>query len=384
MYVTAAGNHPPGIRYVVVQDMREAAAAIRSAGEEIVILRDSEVLPNQALLNSMPQSVLVWAHNFSSRKTLQACARLPGIARYLCVSQEQHERLRHEDVFCKSDYIFNAVVARNCPTEPQPPTQDHVFYMGSLVKGKGFHVLTRYWGDIVRAVPTARLHVVGSRRLYNERAALGPLGLASPRYERQFARYVTEHGRLRKDIVFHGILGVDKWRLLREAKVAVTNPTGAGETFCISAAEFGLLGVPVVTRNAGGPIDVVENGVSGILFDDERELPGAVVGLLRDEKRRAEMGRNAMARVRSRFDIEVVIEKWQKVIEEILANTRVVGNRRVTLQGTDGNRRALSRLQAAVTGAGTSVLRGYVRYSPIEPGKAWLRQKVSGHASSKI
>jgi glycosyltransferase involved in cell wall biosynthesis len=220
--------------------------------------------------------------------------------------------------------------------------------MGSLVKGKGFHVLARYWGDIVKAVPTARLHVVGSRRLYNERAALGPLGLASPRYERRFARYVTEHGRLRADIVFHGILGADKWRLLREAKVAVTNPTGAGETFCISAAEFGLLGVPVVTRNAGGLIDVVENGVSGILFDDERELPEAVVGLLRDANRRAEMGSNAMARVRSRFDIEVVIEKWHKTIEEILVGTAVAGDSSGTLRGTDGTRRAISRLQAAV------------------------------------
>ncbi len=256
MYVTAAGHHPPGIRIVVVRDMREAVVAMQSAGEEIVILRDSEVLPNQSLLSSMQQSV-------------------------------------------------------------------NVVYMGCLVRSKGFHVLARYWGDIVRAVPTARLHVVGTRRLYNEGAALGPLGLASPRYERQFARYVTEHGKLREDIVFHGILGADKWRLLREAKVGVTNPTGAGETFCISAAEFGQLGVPVVTRNVGGPIDVVESGASGILFDDERDLPEAVVGLLKDEDLRAWMGRNAMTRVRSRFDIEIVIEKWHRVIDGILGGDPV-------------------------------------------------------------
>lgn len=337
MYVTAAGSHPPGIRHVVVRDMQEAAAAIRSSGEEIVILRESEVLPNQALLHSMQQRVLVWAHNFSNRRTLKACARLPSIARYLCVSREQHERLRDDDVFRKSDYIFNAVVTRTCPADLRPPTEDNVFYMGSLVKGKGFHVLARYWADIVRAVPTARLHVVGSRRIYDEGAAVGPLGIASPGYERKLARFVTEHGRPRGDIVFHGILGADKWRLLRQAKVAVTNPTGAGETFCISAVEFGLLGVPVVTKNAGGPIDVVDSGVSGILFDDERDLPEAVVGLLRDENRRAEMGRNAMARVRSRFDIEVVIEKWQATIREILSGT-------------------------------PAPVRGYFRYSPIEPG----------------
>jgi glycosyltransferase involved in cell wall biosynthesis len=326
MYVTAASQHPPGIRIVVVRDMREAAVAMQSAGEKIVILRDCEVLPNRSLLRSMPQSVVVWAHNYSNRRILKACAKLPGIVRYLCVSREQHAGLRDEDVFRKADYIFNAVVAGTHPIELQPPTQDNVVYMGSLVKGKGFHVLARYWRDIVRTVPSARLHVVGTRRLYNEGAALGPLGLASPRYERQFARYVTAHGRLREDIVFHGILGADKWRLLREAKVAVTNPTGAGETFCLSAAEFGLLGVPVVTRNVGGPTDVVESGVTGILFDDERDLPEAVVGLLTDENRRAEMGRNAMARIRSRFDIDIVIAKWRRVIDEILAGDPVAAD----------------------------------------------------------
>jgi hypothetical protein len=90
-----------------------------------------------------------------------------------------------------------------------------------------------------------------------------------------------------------------------------------------------------------------------------------------------------MARIRSRFDIEVVIEKWHRTIEEILAGIAVAGDGRVTLHGTDGNRRAMSRLQAAVAGVGTTVLRGYVRYSPIEPGKAWLRRKISDRASRK-
>jgi hypothetical protein len=35
------------------------------------------------------------------------------------------------------------------------------------------------------------------------------------------------------------------------------------------------------------------------------------------------MGRNAMARVRSRFDIDVVVEKWRQVIDGILAGDPV-------------------------------------------------------------
>lgn len=383
MYVTAPGSYPPGIRYVVVRDFSDAAVTISSAGEQIVILRDTEVRRNQPLLHAMKQRVLVWAHNFSRRKTLKACARCPSITRYLCVSREQHARLRDEDLFAKSDYIFNAVVTKTYPTAPSPPTEDNVFYMGSLVKSKGFHIVARYWADIVKAVPTARLHVVGSGRLYNEEASLGPLGIASADYEQQFAEYVTEHGRLRKDIVFHGILGTDKWRFLRQAKVAITNPTGVGETFCIAAAEFGALGVPVVTRKAGGLIDVVDDGVSGILIDAEHELPEAVVGLLTDENRRVAMGRNAMARIRSRFDIEVVIGKWENTIQEILASAPVAPKNRTTTQQRHETGRAGRRRKPATIGVGTAVLKGYLRHSPIEPGKAWLWKKLLDRTPSK-
>jgi undecaprenol kinase len=47
-----------------------------------------------------------------------------------------------------------------------------------------------------------------------------------------------------------------------------------------------------------------------------------------------------MARIRSRFDIAVVIEKWHETIADVLAGTRVAGDGRVTLPGADGNRRA--------------------------------------------
>ena len=165
---------------------------------------------------------------------------------------------------------------------------------------------------------SAKLHVVGSGRLYDGNATLGPLGIASPDYEKLLAKFVTTQGRRRQDIVFHGILGAEKWRVLRQAKVGVANPSGVGETFCITAAEFGALGVPVVTKRSGGPIDVVEDGVSGLLFDDDKELPGAIVGLLQDESRRQRMGDCAAEIVRSRFDIEVVIGKWQTMIAAAL------------------------------------------------------------------
>lgn len=330
MYVTRAGAFPAGLRCVVVSDLAEAAARMALNGEELLVLRESEVLANRKLLGRLGQKLLVWAHNYSGHRILKACAACPAIARYLCVSREQYENLRDEAVFAKADFVYNAVATAAWPRDPAPAQEDNVFFMGSLTEQKGFHVLARHWQAIVQAVPTARLHVVGSGQLYSRDAVLGPMGLAAAGYERQFARFVTENGRIRDDIVFHGTVGADKLDLLMRAKVAVANPTGIGETFCISALEFGLLGVPVVTRNAGGPVNVVVNGETGLLYERESQLPGAVIALLKDEGRRRDMGRKAIIHTRSHFDIEPVVAKWARILAEVRAGIQAVPDLAVT------------------------------------------------------
>ena len=324
MYVTASGLFPEGITYHVVRDFDEAATHLESEGESLLVVRESEVLPNARLLDSMKQQVLVWAHNYSRHKTLSVCAKCQSIVRYLCVSREQYEQLRDEAIFAKADYVFNAAVTRNFPMEASFPDENNVFYMGSVIEAKGFHVLARYWKDIVTKVPGAKLHVIGSGQLYDRGAELGPMGIASPAYERLFAKHITENGRLREDIIFHGTLGAEKTELLSRAKVAVVNPTGIGETFCIAALEFELLGVPVVTKNVGGPRNVISDGKTGILYDHESELPKAVIKLLTHDELRREMGKNAMNFAREHFDIGVVIQKWEKIIQEVYLGKAVV------------------------------------------------------------
>ena len=58
-----------------------------------------------------------------------------------------------------------------------------VTYVGSLTKGKGFHVLAKEWKNILKAVPDAELYVLGSGKLYDNKAELGEYGLAEKTYE---------------------------------------------------------------------------------------------------------------------------------------------------------------------------------------------------------
>lgn len=50
------------------------------------------------------------------------------------------------------------------------------------------------------------------------------------------------------------------------------------------------------------------------MIDDDRDLAGAIIALLRDDERRRRMGRQGADIVRSRFDVGVVIEDWERLI----------------------------------------------------------------------
>jgi len=68
--------------------------------------------------------------------------------------------------------------------------------------------------------------------------------------------------------------------------------TGSEETFGQTIQEAHASGLPVVAPRAGGPIDLVEHGVDGLLFrpSDDRTLRAAVSMLVRDGALRLRMG----------------------------------------------------------------------------------------------
>ena len=62
-------------------------------------------------------------------------------------------------------------------------------------------------------------------------------------------------------------------------------------------------GLPIVATRVPGHVDVVEQGATGLLVmpDDHRELGQAMLDLLADPRRRAEMGAAGQRRVEERF-----------------------------------------------------------------------------------
>ena len=78
--------------------------------------------------------------------------------------------------------------------------------------------------------------------------------------------------------------------------------TGTKETFGQTLQEAMASGLPVVAPAAGGPLDIVKPGVTGLLFDPS--TPGAlrrsVGSLVADEAMRERMGASAVRKVADR------------------------------------------------------------------------------------
>lgn len=77
--------------------------------------------------------------------------------------------------------------------------------------------------------------------------------------------------------------------------------------------------LPVVSNNFGGVIEMVEQNVTGILIppNDVDELAKAWEKLIRDNKLREKMGKNARKRLESNFTVQKYIDNMEKVFLKV-------------------------------------------------------------------
>ncbi|HEX4704621.1 MAG TPA: glycosyltransferase family 1 protein [Pseudonocardiaceae bacterium] len=168
------------------------------------------------------------------------------------------------------------------PRADLAPGEILVGYVGRLAGDKRVHLLAN-----LADLPGVRLVVVGDGPAANRLRNLMP----------------TAH--------FPGFLtGAELSTMYASLDVFVH--TGADETFCQAIQEAMASGVPVVAPAAGGPLDLVQPGRTGLLYDPDsvQGLRTAVGHLASQPELRAAYGRRARA--------AVVGRTWQRVGDELL------------------------------------------------------------------
>lgn len=241
-----------------------------------------------------------------------------NIEKIVCVSQSMFSDYNLQKIQRKMCWIYNMWDAHHSIRRSSFPTEKNVTYIGGLYYQKGFHVLAKCWKKIVEAVPDAKLHVIGTGKLYSQSATLGAFGIADAQYECMFMPYLADNdGYLLPSVIFHGLMGIEKNEIIANTAVGVANPTGLTETFCISAVEFEAAGVPVVSKQTSGITDTVISGQTGILVNNEHELTDTIIKLLTDQTLNVTLGDAARSFVQNTFSPNFIIKDWLRLFDSL-------------------------------------------------------------------
>ncbi len=128
-----------------------------------------------------------------------------------------------------------------------------------------------------------------------------------------------------RDVIFTGAVPEEEL----PAHYALANVymhTGREESFGLSVIEALKLGVPVVSVAEGGPLDTVQDGVSGCLVPATVQALGeALAGLLADPARAQEMGKAGASFVATHYS-------WERGVSTLLSILRDVSSRQGHVQ----------------------------------------------------
>ena len=241
-------------------ELLNLAAAVERAHDFDLIHYEAAYYPmSLAFARICPTPILQTLHHSPTREEVRLWSRYPD-APFVAVSQEQVRLLDGLNVV---GVVLHGVDTDAFSLREEP--DDYLLFLGRFTEGKG----------VLKAIEVAR------------RVGI-PLILAGAEEE-----YYREHVASLVDgvnVVYHGEADHDaKVRLYGGAR-ALLYPIQAREPFGLVLAEAMACGTPVAALDRGAVREVVDEGVTGIVFDDLDDMVDGLARVLALD-RRAVQGR---------------------------------------------------------------------------------------------
>jgi glycosyltransferase involved in cell wall biosynthesis len=182
-----------------------------------------------------------------------------------------------------------------------------VLFVGRLEKRKGIETLFKAIPLVLKEVPDARFHIVGSD------TNLAPNGGS---YRDHLLQNMDK--KYHKNVRFVGYVNDNELKdFYRNCDIFVA--PSLYESFGLIYLEAMAWGKPVIGCDVGGVPEIVEDGETGILIppEDENALAEAIINL-KDEKLRAKMGEQARKKIKERYTREKMALNSSEIYREIV------------------------------------------------------------------
>ncbi|MFD5015933.1 glycosyltransferase [Streptomyces chartreusis] len=237
-----------------------------------------------------------------------------GVERFLCISAAQR------DVLVRAGMPAERLVVKHNfvpdPEDRRSGTGEHVLYLGRLAEAKGVRLLMTAWDELAAAGGVGVPLVI---------AGTGPL-----------EQEVTAWAAGRDDVRYVGLYDTAECRKAIARSVAVVAPSTWLEAFGLVVVEAMAAGVPVVAAGHGAFVELVEDGVTGLLHrpGEHESLASCIRRIAAGPDRNQEMGRAARRRYELGFSpavgLERLVEEYRTAIagrSELARGGDAVANR---------------------------------------------------------
>jgi glycosyltransferase involved in cell wall biosynthesis len=103
----------------------------------------------------------------------------------------------------------------------------------------------------------------------------------------------------------------------------IIHPSISPEPFGIVNLEAMLVRKPVISTTIGAPVEIFENGVSGVLVEpnDPDALAVACINILKEPNKAKQLGEAAYSRLKSIFTIQKMVDQNEAVYHRLLYST---------------------------------------------------------------
>jgi len=183
-----------------------------------------------------------------------------------------------------------------------------ILYFGTIIRKKGVLALARAFNKVVKALPDARLLLIG-KDATDVLTGQSSIALVREELSEQAAAQLTYKALIPYDEVHAAIA---------EAQIIVL-PSYA-EAFPMTWLEAMAMEKPLVTSNIGWANEMMVDTITGLMVnpDDTEILATAIVQQLTNKEAAARMGKQARAHVQAHFDatamVNVNIDFYKKCI----------------------------------------------------------------------
>src|SRR6266850_5149522 len=264
-------------------EMLNLAAAVERAGDFDIIHYEAAYYPmSLAFARLSPAPIVQTLHHSPSAAEVKLWSRYPE-APFVAISNEQARLLAGLNVV---DTVLHGIDTDNFTFQAKP--DDYLLFLGRFTEGKG----------VLQAIEIAKR--VGIRLI---------LAAAEGEYYREkIAPHVD--GR---HIVYYGEADFAAKVKLYGGARALLYPIQAREPFGLVLAEAMACGTPVAALDRGAVREVVDEGVTGIIFDNLEQMVDGLTRAFALDRRRVHQ------RAVAKFGVDRMVAEYEAVYRKLVS-----------------------------------------------------------------